>query len=239
MTDITEQNKSVGGSLETAKLEYIIEVKTGLHIGGSEDKVGIGGIDNRVITERIYLSNNNFIEVPIIPGSSIKGRIRSLLELKYQNDESKKGLINLVFGRSLGEKESGGQQSQGDMKMATGRAIFRDAFPGDEQDNYNPEVYIDKNKKIFQNREWSEIKGENQINRTTGVANPRFTERVRPGFKFREEIIITRLKSDNVTLEEMKNLIKEGFELLNSSYLGGHGTRGYGKVQCILLDKKN
>ncbi len=236
MTEEYGENRN----LKIIKIEYLLEIKTGLHIGGAEDKVGIGGIDNRVITERVYLDDNKSIEVPIIPGSSIKGRIRSLLELKYLGNPSKTDIINIVFGRSLSERnqnnnEQNKNETRESITMAAGRAVFRDAFPGDGNEKYNFKDYINNNIRTFQNKEWSEIKGENSIDRKSGRANPRFTERVKPGFKFRGEIVITQLREDKVTIKEMIDILMDGFSLLNESYLGGHGTRGYGKVYIQML----
>jgi len=80
-----------------------IEVVTGLHIGGSNNSIEIGGSDNVVIRDSIT-------NLPYIPGSSFKGKIRSLLELNddeaYKNvkqnggEPSNTGLIADVFGKS-------------------------------------------------------------------------------------------------------------------------------------------
>ncbi len=52
-----------------------IEALTGLHIGGTADSIDKGGIDNPVI-------KNPVTNEPYIPGSSLRGRIRALLEKK-------------------------------------------------------------------------------------------------------------------------------------------------------------
>ncbi len=54
-------------------IKSTIDVKTGLHIGGGEGKLDIGGIDKLVV-------RNPIDEHPYIPGSSLKGKLRSILE---------------------------------------------------------------------------------------------------------------------------------------------------------------
>jgi CRISPR-associated protein Csm3 len=58
------------------KATTVIKLKTGMHIGGPTEAVKIGGIDNPVI-------RNPITQMPYIPGSSLKGRFRMALELKY------------------------------------------------------------------------------------------------------------------------------------------------------------
>ena len=55
------------------KLTGQIELLSGLHIGSGNTEIHIGGTDNPVIT-------NPITQQPYIPGSSIKGKMRSLLE---------------------------------------------------------------------------------------------------------------------------------------------------------------
>jgi len=71
------------------KISGKIVVKSGLHIGGSDDTMKIGGVDSPVIKreikwnrdkKRVDYINGEFISEPYIPGSSLKGKIRSLLE---------------------------------------------------------------------------------------------------------------------------------------------------------------
>ena len=52
-----------------------IKVLTGLHIGGPTTGLNIGGVDNIVIKDAKGK--------PYIPGSSLKGKMRSLLEYSY------------------------------------------------------------------------------------------------------------------------------------------------------------
>jgi CRISPR-associated protein Csm3 len=50
-----------------------IEVVTGLHIGGSSSYSAIGAVDSPVVRDSV--TGN-----PIIPGSSLKGKMRALLQ---------------------------------------------------------------------------------------------------------------------------------------------------------------
>ena len=179
----------------------VLEVKTGLHIGGIKETVKIGGQDAPVI--KIKIGKNEF---PYIPGSSLKGKIRHLLENKYnENDE----IIKKIFG-------------QGEGKSTRGQVIFRDAHLS------NIESYLDEDKNLIRDKVF-EIKPENKIDRTTGRAeHPRFIERVIPGTRFDIELVVIFEKEDE-KINILKKL-KEGFELLQNDYLGGNGTRGYGKV---------
>jgi CRISPR-associated protein Csm3 len=197
----------VSMTINMKRIEGSLEVKTGLHIGGIKETVKIGGLDNPVIKIR---DGKHYL--PYIPGSSIKGRLRSLLEEKYMRDDESIKLIKKVFGSQPGDNE----------ETMRGAVIFRDAYLE------NKESYFDENGNLIKEKLF-EIKPENKIDRKSGKAeHPRFIERVVPGTKFRLEIVIV-YKSDE-ELKKMKELLKEGFELLQDSYLGGSGTRGYGKV---------
>ncbi|MEO0224743.1 MAG: type III-A CRISPR-associated RAMP protein Csm3 [candidate division WOR-3 bacterium] len=182
--------------MKTIKIEGKIKTKSGLHIGGMKESFKIGGVDNPVI--RIKIGEN---ELPYIPGSSIKGKIRCLLELEKGKDkpcDCNNCEICMIFG------------SDGKDKSIT-RAIFRDA-------------YI-----INSLGEDTEIKPENRIDRITSKAeHPRFIERILPEKEFYQEIILNIFEGDNE--KELLKVLKHGFELLEKSYLGGSGTRGYGKV---------
>ena len=75
----------------------------------------------------------------------------------------------------------------------------------------------------------TEIKFENTINRATAVANPRQIERVIRGSVFELDMIY-EIENEEEFLEDME-VLAEGMKLLQYDYLGGHGSRGYGKIQ--------
>lgn len=184
-----------------------IELKTGLHIGGSKSGLDIGGLDSPVIK-----TPNG---IPYIPGSSLKGKIRSLLAIKEGarviNLESE--TLRKLFGCSDKGKEE------------KTRLIFRDAL-----------LNTDKFKEQFKNSEllateYTEEKYENNIDRLSGKASNgglRSIERVPAGAVFNFEIILDQYENDDIN----KNIetLKEGFKLLENDYLGGSGTRGYGHI---------
>lgn len=197
------------------KIKYsgTIELKSGLHIGGSNMSLGVGGIDKSVI-------RNPIDNMPYIPGSSLKGKLRSLLELrdgtvgedgKVCEDTSKR--VCQLFGSSAD-------------KGYPSRLIVRDA------------KWNEDNKKLFENADlplkFTESKTEVSINRITAEANPRTIERVPAGAIFDVEIIINIMDSEKDRENELKEALKTAAQLLNEDYLGGHGSRGYGWVTLTL-----
>ena len=182
-----------------------IEVVTGMHIGGSEAFAAIGAIDSPVIIDPLSRK-------PIIPGSSLKGKIRALLANAYNptvvnhNDDSEK--ISRLFGSSTNDK------------LMTSRLIFSDMILA----NYD-ELHSKGLDSI------TEVKFENTINRKTSIATPRQIERVIRGSKFELNIIYDVLEDyQDQALDDIKILV-EGMKLLQYDYLGGGGTRGNGKIK--------
>lgn len=196
------------------KFQGNLTLKTGLHIGGNKNSIHIGGVDSPVIKV-----NTNGKELPYIPGSSLKGKLRCLLELNEGlTDVCSDGnhIISKIFGCGKSDKIT-----------FPGALIVRDAFLCDEEKN--------KNKKdLF------EVKSENSINRRSGTANsPRFIERVNPEINFDMELVIKEY--EGVDYQEVKDYIVKGLEMLQLDYLGGSGTRGYGKIDIseIIENLKN
>jgi CRISPR-associated protein Csm3 len=174
-----------------------IEVLTGLHIGGTKEIYGIGGIDSPVI-------KNPITNMPIIPGSSIKGKLKSLMNLAgVLNDQN-----DVIFA--------------GNNEGPT-RGIFRDM------------MLTEKSSKLLEKKlgdfTYTEIKTENKINPLTGTSEGglRFIERVPAGAVFSGEIIMNIYNEDNADC--FRDSLEQGFRLLEHNYLGGSGTRGYGKVK--------
>ena len=192
-----------------AKIEIsgTIEIVTGLHIGGSSAFSAIGAVDSPVIMD----TRTN---QPMIPGSSLKGKMRALLAKQYNTaiaktaDDDAECLTNL-FGSAKSKKES--------------RVLFTDMF----LDN------LDELKRAGLTGA-TEVKFENSISRMTAVANPRQIERVVRGAQF--PIYEYTDKTDEETLLQDFRILKEGFKLLEYDYLGGSGSRGYGRVKFLDLD---
>jgi CRISPR-associated protein Csm3 len=210
-------------------IEGIIEVVTGLHIGGSTAVIEIGGKDNPVIKHPIT-------KEPYIPGSSIKGKMRSLLEWnlgKINTDPNNKDYgdvhkwcndrncpICVIFGTSADEAGLGPT-----------RLIVRDAVLSEDY----------KKKQKEKNSSWTvldltEDKYENTINRITARANPRNFERVVSGVEFNFTLNYRVFENgDNGQVDEdlFKHVI-DGLRLLEKDALGGAGSRGCGQVKFLI-----
>lgn len=191
-----------------AKVEITgkINVKTGLHIGGSDNIAAIGAVDAPVIRDALT-------QKPMLPGSSLKGKLRTLLAKQYNNkieicNNDDERIIRL-FGTS--KKDSNG-------KIKSGRLLFCDMLISNQEELYRKGAVSD-----------TEIKFENTINRFTAVANPRQIERVISGATFPLKIIYNMDNEEE--MEEDFKTLKDAFRMLQYDYLGGHGSRGYGRVQ--------
>ena len=205
--------------MKIEKLTGTIELLSGLHIGGGDDTMKIGGVDNGVIKD---INNKNN---PYIPGSSLKGKMRSLLEWNIGvvgigdgMPFSSKFLINSIFN---------------DASIKSNAETLLKLF-GDKEGAYGiTRINVGDCKLVDEGLVISEAKYENVINRQKGTAeHPRQTERVPAGVKFKFDIRIKVLDGDNK--EEFISMIEKGFELIESDYLGGSGSRGYGRVKFHL-----
>lgn len=177
-----------------------LEIVTGLHIGTGGEFSAIGAFDSPVIRDKIT-------NLPMIPGSTLKGKIRSLMARRFNTAKAKTPDDDAPEIVAL----FGGMKKQS-------RLIFSDMY----LTNY------DEIKKSGLN-DPTEIKYENTINRLTSIANPRQIERVIRQSKFGVEIIYTA--DDDADIESDIKLLAEGMKLLQYDYIGGHGSRGYGKVK--------
>ncbi|MCE2158149.1 type III-A CRISPR-associated RAMP protein Csm3 [Streptococcus thermophilus] len=169
-----------------AKIKFSAQIRleTGLHIGGSDAFAAIGAIDSPVIKDSIT-------NLPIIPGSSLKGKMRTLLAKVYNEKVAEKpsddsDILSRLFGNSK------------DKRFKMGRLIFRDAFLSND--------------------------------RITAEANPRQIERAIRTSTFDFELIYEITDENENQVEEDFKVIRDGLKLLELDYLGGSGSRGYGKV---------
>ena len=182
-----------------------LTIKTGMHIGGGSDYAPIGAVDSPFIRDSLT-------QEPIIPGSSLKGKIRTLLA-RYR---SKKNIVN-----SIDEDDDVIKRLFGSTRPQTiSRLQFQDLFISEETkllfESIDTDTYM------------GEVKFENTINRVTSVAMPRQIERVPAGTKFAFKLVYTLIDKDEA--EEDLGILRKGLELLQLDYLGGHGTRGYGRI---------
>lgn len=184
-----------------------LQVETGLHIGGSGDYAPIGAVDSIFIRDAMT-------KQPIIPGSSVKGKMRTLLA-KARNPkgiaEDPKNDEPVVL-RLFGSAEKG--------HILLSRLQFSDSFVKKES--------LEKFSAIDTDTYLGEVKFENTINRATGVANPRQIERVPRGMQF-DFHLVYNIENEEEMAEDMQ-VLSQGFALLQMDYLGGHGSRGYGRV---------
>lgn len=214
----------------TAKLT----LKSGLHIGSGNMEMHIGGTDSPVIKHPHTLE-------PYIPGSSLKGKVRSLLEMEsglmmftegavvtsavLQNARVKSDpalsakceAILKIFGSSGADKDD-------DTGLGPTRVSFSDCYLNEEW------------KKIARENRWAlaEVKSENSINRIKGTAeNPRFIERVPEGTEF--NFLVTFKILDESDERLFTDYVLKGLKLLEMDALGGSGSRGYGRIQFSSL----
>lgn len=202
------------------QLKGKIVLQTGLHIGAGETEIHIGGTDSPVVKHPQTLK-------PYIPGSSLKGKMRSLLELteglinftegapvscktydRVPDETTKQRVLNILklFGASAGDLAPEG--------LFTTRLSFSDCFVN----------------KDFEDYVLSEIKSENSIDRSSSrVANPRFIERVPQGIKFDFVLSVKEFETDN--RDELYSLLAKGLRLLELDAIGGSGSRGYGRIK--------
>jgi len=251
------------------KLSSLLVVGTGLHIGGGWENLDIGGLDKPVIRDPLT-------KYPYLPGSSIKGKLRSTLErllnkplnrpggsgtLRYESDDLADGFtevererfiayegartckISRLFGSTggsgfwmpietareeglLGEKNPTRTiEGQNCTRINRGRnsvarLMIRDCHLVPES--------VERLKKVDTGLFMTEWKFENGIDRVTAAANPRQLERVPAGANFRFELVYT-VEDESQVMEDLQN-IAIALAILEDDALGGHGSRGYGKV---------
>lgn len=190
-----------------------IEILTGLHIGAGNDAVQIGGVDSSVIKDPVS-------GLPYIPGSSLKGKIRCLLETEggySENDDT----INDYFGPTSEYLKI--KKDDKEFVQKPTRLIFRDLnLSKEDKEKFNSGDVT------------TEFKTEIVIDRSKGTAKDgglRSIERVPPSVKFKGEILIRYFDGE---LEKIMEILNQGIELLNNDYLGGSGSRGYGAVKVTL-----
>ncbi|MDZ4839807.1 MAG: type III-A CRISPR-associated RAMP protein Csm3 [Bacteroidota bacterium] len=200
-----------------------ITTKTGLTIGGSNAALSIGSADKIVI-------RNPLNSQPYIPGSSIKGKFRSLIEISQGTvgDQSMGQVKNAAYQGT--DKAStllfGSAQNSDKLKQRPSRLIVGDA-------HLTPES-LEKLEKAPTDVLYAEIKAEAVIDRITSAAVPRFFERVPAGVSFEFTMILNEFEDDDVEYKkqekELKSLLAKAIRLLKDDYLGGGGSRGNGQI---------
>jgi CRISPR-associated protein Csm3 len=220
---------------QTLKLEKKVFIEgeiillTGMHVGGSSLGLSIGGADKVVV-------RNPLTNLPYIPGSSLKGKMRSLLEkslglIRPEKDDKGNWEGKLcqdpaedvvqLFGFAA---EKGGES----LDSAPTRLTVRDGslINIDELANSeNTDMHC------------TEVKTEVSIDRLTSQANPRNFERVPAGARFKLDMVLDIYNIDiknggaGNRADNFVSLLRQGMMLVEDDYLGGQGTRGYGQIE--------
>ncbi|MFL6417723.1 MAG: type III-A CRISPR-associated RAMP protein Csm3 [Bryobacteraceae bacterium] len=213
-------------------LEGEIQCQTGLHIGAGKGSLEIGGADNPVVKDAFG--------VPYIPGSSLRGRLRSLLEqslgltseselvyvskrrgqeVRIHQSDRADDEVCLIFGRSparvervLGEASESGPATPARLTVYDSPLVV-DSITQQMRENLDDEL--------------TEVKSENAVDRITSQANPRTLERVPAGARFRFRMVFDVLCPEDRTLITR---VAEALRLLEDDALGGGGSRGNGRV---------
>lgn len=178
-----------------------IHVLSGLHIG-TGGSGGIGLVDNPVLRDPLTRR-------PLIPGSSLKGRMRHALEIICGSESDD---VIRLFGSYVDSYD----------KRNFGRVLVRDSHLSDESASRfesvdNDSLYV-------------EIKTENRIDRARGVAeHPRQSERLPAGAIMNMEIVYNAWDESTVS-DDIQNL-EMALRFVEDEYIGGCGSRGYGKVE--------
>lgn len=215
------------------QIKGTIELISGLHIGAGDNEMRIGGTDNTVVT-------NHHTGEPYIPGSSLKGKIRSLLEMRS-------GLVSTSNGAPLGTaclRDITGEQRAEALNIL--RLFGVSGAEGEAAREVGPTRASFADCPLNQkSRDWlltgnlssTEIKAETAIDRIQGTAKGgslRFTERVVAGLCFDFAITIKELEDDSNLL----HTLLEGMKMLEYDALGGNGSRGYGRIRFDFADEK-
>ncbi|MDE0426612.1 MAG: type III-A CRISPR-associated RAMP protein Csm3 [Candidatus Poribacteria bacterium] len=222
----------------------ILSCQSGIFIGGAEDTLQIGGVDKSVI-------RNPLTGEPYIPGSSLKGKLRSITER----------IVTAAHNQPLRANRPGGDRERkvwrhecddfGDAKTcqlcrvfgATGSVATNDNYPGAllvrDSTLFNKDDLLQDGLPII------ETKMENAIDRLTSAAHPRTFERVPAGAQFAFELIYrietleTATKNPNPTIDSQRvkvditNLLN-AMEILEKDGLGGNISRGYGSIEFVV-----
>lgn len=195
----------------------VLTCKSGCRIGGSKDDIGVGEMDNPIIRHPLT-------KHPYLPGSSIKGKLRSLSEYregKVPSNGQPHGctdttcLVCRVFG----------PHKTVDHQHGPTRLIVRDAVltPEAERELIAAQVH---------GINFAEVKSENWIDRNTGIAGRgglRSQERVPAGTRFALNLSIRIFEGDDE--QKIVNFIEQALDWLPNDTLGSSGTRGYGWVE--------
>ena len=216
---------ATGHLVKKIRIKGTIQALTGLHIGGTNAGISIGGADATVV-------RNPVTNQPYIPGSSLKGKMRSLLE-KFDAVEFVKQDNTIQYGPALDIEKYDVVKIFGTMPkeikkynaQPITRLIVRDCLLTQEseqklKDSPNTDM------------PYTEVKTEVVIDRITSAATPRPLERVPATPEFDMENLLNIHDGDDEEVFIRKVL--SGLLLVQNDYLGGKGTRGSGQVKIAV-----
>jgi CRISPR-associated protein Csm3 len=214
-------------------LEGDLECQTGLHIGAGKGSLEIGGADNPVVKDAFGL--------PYVPGSSLRGKLRSLLEqssgmavpselvyiskrkgqeVRIHQSDRPDDEVCLLFGRNPGRMDRVSGDAFESTAASPARLTVYDAPLIAESITPQMRENLDD--------ELTEVKSENAIDRITSQANPRTLERVPAGARFHFRMVLDVLCNED---RELVPRLIESLRLLEDDSLGGGGSRGSGRVR--------
>ncbi len=218
-------------------LEGEITCQTGLHIGAGKGSLEIGGADNPVVKDAFG--------IPYIPGSSLRGRLRSLLEqslglaipselvflsrrrgqeVRIHQSDRPDDEIGILFGRNSARMERVSGEAAESSTATPARLTVYDAPL--IVDSITPQMRENLDDEL------TEVKSENAVDRITSQANPRTLERVPAGARFRFRMVLDVLCPEDKPLLAR---VAEGLRLLEDDALGGGGSRGSGRISFSAL----
>jgi CRISPR-associated protein Csm3 len=229
-----QYRKLLGRIVISGKLKCL----TGLHVGASKENMEIGALDSPVVRDPMT-------QEPYIPGSSLKGKLRSLLEKANTNllpnrdggsGTSRHECNDWEEGKSQNRNHNCSYPYPGALHCPVCR-LFGSTGPGKDGRNYPARIRVrdlklsnvDELREIDTGLLYTEWKFENGIDRITSAANPRNLERVPRGAKFTFSIVYD--VEDQATLKDDLENLQMAIRLLHDDALGGHGSRGYGQVK--------
>ncbi len=214
-------------------LDAVLHCETGLHVGAGKGSLEIGGSDNPVVKDAFGR--------PYVPGSSLRGRMRALLEqatgmavpselvyisrrkgqeVRVHQSDRPDDEICLLFGRSPGRMDRvAGEALEGGAASPARLAVYDAPL---DMDSITPQMRENLDDEL------TEVKSENAIDRITSMANPRTIERVPAGARFHARFVLDMLCEEDAALLP---LFLQGLRLLEDDALGGGGSRGSGRVR--------
>lgn len=197
-----------------------LRCKTGLRIGGTKEELEIGGMDNPIIRDPVD-------KLPYVPGSSLKGKLRSLLEYKYGRVGQAGNPCGCAQPLSVCPVCTiFGPHMKPTHELGPSRIILRDASLSEESRRKLEKLQTEEG------LQFAEVKTENIIDRRTNIARHgglRTQERVPKDSEFDLNISLRIFEGDDE--KKMVDYVREALDLLQQDYLGGSGTRGYGWVE--------